>query len=75
MLITEEGFLISPYYSVNGHLVYDKGGENIPYPEIKWIKVLNVRKSVGRTDAEAPILWPPDVKSRVSGEAPDVGKY
>ena len=30
----------------------------------------------GRTDteAEAPILWPPDVKSRLSGKNPDAGK-
>ena len=31
---------------------------------------------IGRTDAEAetPILWPPDVKSRLIGEDPDNGK-
>ena len=30
----------------------------------------------GSTDAEAeaPILWPPDVKSRFSGKDPDSGK-
>ena len=28
----------------------------------------------GRTDAEAPILWPPDVKSRLIGKDPDTGK-
>ena len=30
----------------------------------------------GRTDAEAetPILWPPDAKSRLIGKDPDVGK-
>ena len=29
-----------------------------------------------RTDAEAetPILWPPDVKSQLTGKDPDVGK-
>ena len=26
-------------------------------------------------DAEAPILWPPDVKSRFTGKDPDAGKY
>ena len=26
---------------------------------------------VGSTDAEAPILWPPDVKSRLTGKDPD----
>ena len=31
---------------------------------------------IGRPDAEAetPILWPPDVKSRLTGRNPDVGK-
>ena len=30
----------------------------------------------GKTDAEAetPVLWPPDVKSRLIGEDPDVGR-
>ena len=32
---------------------------------------------IGRTDAkaEAPILWPPDVKSRLIGKDLDAGKY
>ena len=32
--------------------------------------------SIGRTDAEAeaPVLWPPDVKSRLIGKDPDAGK-
>ena len=31
---------------------------------------------IGRTDVEAetPIFWPPDVKSRLMGKDPDVGK-
>ena len=31
---------------------------------------------IGRTDAEAeaPILWPPDVESRLIGKDPDAGK-
>ena len=28
----------------------------------------------GRTDAEAPILWPPDAKSQLTGKDPDAGK-
>ena len=28
----------------------------------------------GRADAEAPILWPPDVKSQLIGKDPDAGK-
>ena len=29
---------------------------------------------IGRTGAEAPILWPPDVKSRLIGKDPEAGK-
>ena len=31
---------------------------------------------IGRTDAEAetPILWPPNAKSRLTGKDPDAGK-
>ena len=29
---------------------------------------------IKRTDAEAPILWPPDVKSWLNGNDPDAGK-
>ena len=29
---------------------------------------------IGRTDAEAPIFWPPDVKSQLIGKDPDGGK-
>ena len=29
---------------------------------------------IGRIDAEAPILWPLDVKSRLTGKDPDAGK-
>ena len=29
----------------------------------------------GRTDAEAPILWPPDTKSQCVGKDPDDGKH
>ena len=30
---------------------------------------------IARTDAEAPIFWPPDAKSRLIGNDPDAGKY
>ena len=30
---------------------------------------------IGRTDAEAPRLWPPDVKSWLTGRDSDAGKY
>ena len=29
---------------------------------------------IGRTDAEAPILWPPDAKSQFIGKYSDAGK-
>ena len=29
---------------------------------------------IGRTEAEAPILWPPDVNSPLLGKDPDAGK-
>ena len=29
---------------------------------------------IGRTDTEAPIVWPPDAKSRLIGKDPDAGK-
>ena len=29
---------------------------------------------IGRTNAEAPIPWPPDAKSRLIGKDPDAGK-
>ena len=35
-----------------------------------------IRVFIGRTDAEAeaPILWPPNVKSQLTGKDPDAGK-
>ena len=46
--------------------------------EIKTVNHKGNQPSVftGRTDAEAeaPILWPPDVKSRLVGKDPDAGK-
>ena len=45
----------------------------------KEIKVVNPKGNqsyifIGRTNAEAPILWPPDVKSRLFGKELDAGK-
>ena len=45
----------------------------------KEIKVVNPKGNqsyifIGRTNAEAPILWPPDVKSRLIRKDPDAGK-
>ena len=48
--------------------------------DCKEIKPVNLKRNqlwtlIGRTDAEAPILWPPDAKSWLIGEVPDNGKY
>ena len=29
---------------------------------------------IERTDAEAPVLWPPDAKNQLIGKDPDAGK-
>ena len=49
--------------------------------DCKEIKPVNPKgnqplKFIGRTDAKAEVLivWPPDVKSRLIGKAPDAGK-
>ena len=41
--------------------------ESIPKGNQPWI-------ITGRTDAKIPVLWPPDVKSRLNGKDPDDGK-
>ena len=45
----------------------------------KEIKLVNPKVNlpsifIERTDAEAPILWPPDAKSQFIGKDPDAGK-
>ena len=45
----------------------------------KEIKPVNSKESqpwifTGRTDTEAPILWPSDVQSQLTGKDPDAGK-
>ena len=47
--------------------------------DFKEIKPVNPKENqswiiTGRTDAEAPILWPPDVNSWLTGKDPDSGK-
>ena len=37
-------------------------------PWVTWI-------FIGKADAEAPILWPPDAKSWLIGKDPDAGKH
>ena len=40
----------------------------------KLLRIIITAVFIGRTDAKAPILWPPDVKSQFIGRDPDVGK-
>ena len=45
----------------------------------KYFKLVNPKGNqhwifIGRTDAEAPILRPPDAKSQLIGKDPDTGK-
>ena len=48
--------------------------------DCKETKLLNSQRNqpwifIGRTDADAsPVLWPPDVKSQLTGKDPDAGK-
>ena len=47
--------------------------------DCKEIKPVNPKESqawifIGRTDAETPVLWPPDVKNWLIGKKPDAGK-
>ena len=37
-------------------------------------ELLPLCRSIGRTDAETPTLYPPDVKSQLIGKGPDAGK-
>ena len=38
------------------------------------LKEINLEYSFGKTDAEAPILWPPHAKGQLIGKDPDAGK-
>ena len=38
------------------------------------LKEINPRIFIGRTNAEASVLWPPDVKSQLNGKDSDAGK-
>ena len=38
------------------------------------LKKINSEREPGRTDAEAPILWPPDANSQLIGKDSDAGR-
>ena len=42
--------------------------------EIKLVNPKGNQSFTGRSDAEAPILWPHDAKSWLIGKGPDAGK-
>ena len=48
----------------------------LDYKEIQPVHPKGVQSwiFIGRTDAEAPILWPPDVKTWLIGKDPDAGQ-
>ena len=56
-----EKTLVSPLDCKEIQLVHPKGDQS-------WI-------FFGRTDAEAPIIWPPDIKNWFIGKDPDAGKH
>ena len=41
---------------------------------VPWPARTSTQIFIGRTDAEAPIIWPPDVKSQLIRKDPDAGK-
>ena len=62
-------------------MVLEKTLENLLDDKEFRIKPINPKGNqsqtfIGRTEAEAeaPILWPPDAKSRLIGKNPDAGK-
>ena len=58
--------------SVKGSVKYQTWGKRK-----RWVLGLSRgynRIFIGGTDAEAPILWPPDAKSQLNGKDPDAGK-
>ena len=75
----KEGWVLKSWYYWN--VVLEKTLES-PL-DCKEIKPVNSKGNqpwifTGRTDAEAeaeaPVLWPPDAKSRLTGKVPDAGK-
>ena len=52
-------------------LMYQKkAGLPVVFPQV----YLQLKPWLGHGETEAPILWPPDAKSRLTGKDPDAGK-
>ena len=72
------------YWLYKNHMTWAlsiKEKNDVFSPDYKEIKTVNPKGNqhwifIGRTDAEAEalILWPPDVKSQFIGKDPDAGK-
>ena len=71
----EEGWVLkNKYFRI---VVLEKALESpLDSKEIKPVnpKGNQPRTPIARTEAEAPILWPPDAKSWLTGKDPDAGK-
>ena len=76
-LFSEENtYRIIPMHIPNSNLVFGKTLKSLL--DCKEIKPVNPKgnqpwKFIWRTEAEAPILWPPDVKSWLTGKDSDAG--
>ena len=47
----------------------------LDFKEIKPVNLKEINPDyIERTEAEAPVLWPPDGKSQLTGKDPDAGK-
>ena len=47
----------------------------LDFKEIKSVNLKEINPDyIERTEAEAPVLWPPDGKSQLTGKDPDAGK-
>ena len=46
----------------------------IPWPYFRYEKYTTVMIFIGKTDTEAPVLWPPGAKSQLNGKDSDGGK-
>ena len=70
-------------YEGNLHLLTG----SLPLPVVQWLSPLDCKEIkpvipkgnqswilIRRTDAKAPILWPPDAKRQLTGKDPDAGK-
>ena len=77
-----EGLLPKLKLQYFGHLMWraDSLEKTLESPlDCKQIKPVHPKRNqswifIGRTDAEVPILWPPDAKSWLTGKDPDAGK-